>query len=254
MTVTQGAQQRFFLYDSLSRLIRAKNPEQDANASIALSNPWMSNSQWSLKYVYDANGNLTSRTDARNVTASYTYDGINRNIYLSYSDGTPAVERHYDFGGNGRGRLYYSYSYNTHPISGAAAHTYTALTSYDAMGRPLTQTQYMQNSSGAFVGYTTTRTYDLAGHVTGQNHPSNRSVSYSYNAGGRTNSFTGFLGGGNRTYADTFSYTAAGQLTKERFAMQSTSLITICITTIGCNRSIFAGASSARPRHGCCME
>jgi YD repeat-containing protein len=61
----------------------------------------MANSQWSLKYAYDANGNLTSKTDARNVTTGYSYDAINRNIYVSYTDGTPSVERHYDVATNG---------------------------------------------------------------------------------------------------------------------------------------------------------
>src|SRR4051794_17135801 len=44
-TVTQGVQHRYFMYDSLSRLIRAKNPEQDANTSLALSDPVSGNSQ-----------------------------------------------------------------------------------------------------------------------------------------------------------------------------------------------------------------
>jgi RHS repeat-associated protein len=216
--VTQGAQTRFFLYDSLSRLIRAKNPEQDANANIALTDPLTGNSQWSLKYVYDSNGNLISKTDPRNVTANYSYDAINRNIYLSYSDGTPTVERHYDFAANGKGRLYYGYSYNPHPVTGAAAHSYTVINSYDAVGRPLNQTQNVLNSSGAWIGYTVSRGYDLAGHVTSQTYPSGRTVSYSYNAGGRTGSFSGGLGDGvTRTYADTFSYNAAGQMAKERF-------------------------------------
>ena len=32
--VTQGSQQRFFMYDSLKRLIRARNPEQSTLGSL----------------------------------------------------------------------------------------------------------------------------------------------------------------------------------------------------------------------------
>src|SRR5678810_1159502 len=42
--VTQGSQQRFFMYDSLKRLLRARNPEQGTLASLNLSDPITSNS------------------------------------------------------------------------------------------------------------------------------------------------------------------------------------------------------------------
>jgi hypothetical protein len=37
--VQQGTQYRYFFYDSLSRLVRAKNPEQDAYSGLNLGNP-----------------------------------------------------------------------------------------------------------------------------------------------------------------------------------------------------------------------
>ncbi|MBL8191079.1 MAG: hypothetical protein JNK38_23885, partial [Acidobacteria bacterium] len=69
--VEQGTQYRYFLYDSLSRLLRARNPEQNTNSNLALTPPsdqTTGNTAWALKYVYDSNGNLTGKVDPRNVT------------------------------------------------------------------------------------------------------------------------------------------------------------------------------------------
>lgn len=53
-TVTQGAQTRTFVYDSLKRLTSALNPESGT-----------------ISYTYDSNGNLATKTDARTITATY---------------------------------------------------------------------------------------------------------------------------------------------------------------------------------------
>jgi hypothetical protein len=87
--VAQGSQHRYFMYDSLSRLIRASNPEQDANANIALDDPITGNSSWCYAYSYDPNSNLETKTDARNVTTTHTYDALNRVRTRSYSGPAP---------------------------------------------------------------------------------------------------------------------------------------------------------------------
>ncbi|NJM52595.1 MAG: RHS repeat protein [Blastocatellia bacterium] len=74
----QGEQSRYFMYDSLGRLLRAKQPEQDANPSLAATDPITGNSQWSVAYAYDANGNITSTMDARGISITGTYDNLNR--------------------------------------------------------------------------------------------------------------------------------------------------------------------------------
>ncbi len=228
--VTQGAQNRYFLYDSAGRLVRARNPEQDVNASYNLTDPvtGAGNNQWVLKYAYDENGNLKKRWDARGVATSYSYDDINRNYSIGYatsgtsSAGTAAVERYYDGATLGKGKLWRTISYNAHPLTAQAAYQYNELTAYDTMGRPTNGGQWFLNSSAQWVIYPMSRSYDLASHVTGQTYPSNRTVSYSYTSAGRLNSFTGTLGDGvSRTYADTFSYNAAGQATSERFGTQT---------------------------------
>jgi YD repeat-containing protein len=80
--VTQGIQQRFFMYDSLKRLIRARNPEQGTLASLNLSDPLTGNSAWSTGYQYDVAGNPTQKTDARGIVATFAYDSLNRNTTI----------------------------------------------------------------------------------------------------------------------------------------------------------------------------
>lgn len=64
----QGQQQRSFVYDALGRLTSATTPEAGA-----------------LTYTYSDYGLVLTRTDARNVTASYQYDSLNRFIGVGYT-------------------------------------------------------------------------------------------------------------------------------------------------------------------------
>jgi YD repeat-containing protein len=138
--VDQGGQLRYFMYDSLSRLIRAKNPEQgNFTADAAGGFPALtdgasgtSNSQWSTGYVYDAGGNLTKRKDARNVVTTYEYDALNRGKTVRYSDGTRDIDRFYDGAINGKGRFWYS---NWDPNNNTRFDMHLVIDNYDAMGR-----------------------------------------------------------------------------------------------------------------------
>src|ERR1051326_2514229 len=167
--VTQGGQQRFFMYDSLKHLLRARNPEQGTVASLNLSDSITGNSAWSIGYQYDANGNLTQKTDARGVVSNYTYDALNRNTTLDYSDTTsinPDVTRFYDGAVNGKGRFWYNYS-NGDFSNGSNAEA-MAIDSYDALGRPLVQRQLYKLNGTWNQTFQTTRVYNLAGGVTSQ--------------------------------------------------------------------------------------
>jgi RHS repeat-associated protein len=222
--VDQGGQLRFFMYDSLSRLIRAKNPEQSANGGLALSDAVTDNSQWSAAYSYDANGNLYQRTDARGVTTTYQYDHLNRNITIRYSDGTKDVDRHYDGAINGRGRFYY---FNWDAANNTRFDSHKSVTAYDAVGRPLVQHQYFLTNGAASQDYIVSRAYDYAGNVTSQTYPSGHTVTYNYDAAGRPGdngnqlAFTGNLGDGvARTYSSAITYSEFGGIQQEQFGTQ----------------------------------
>jgi RHS repeat-associated protein len=219
--VTQGIQNRYFMYDSLSRLIRASNPEQVVNSSLspALTDTVTQHQGWSLAYTYQANGNLLTRTDARNVTTTFGYDALNRVTSKTYTDSTPAVNYYYDGAALGKGRLW-----QTMTSDPAHRNSYLAVNGYDAMGRPLSQRQefyYFNTASQGYYwsqDYTVQRTYDLTGHVKTQNYPSGHAVSYSYDGAGRTQSFTGNLGdGAQRNYATGIAYGPLNVMTQEQF-------------------------------------
>jgi len=217
----QGVQQRrYFMYDSLGRLIRAKNLEQ-GNFTADTDFPTLTDAtsgtsinQWSTGYSYDANGNLSKRRDARNVTTTYLYDNINRLTQTNYSDGTPYTLRTYDKAStNGRGLFYADYESST---SG----TINYVTDYDVMGRPTAgKVEFYLNGTGWLPAYTTSRTYDKMGHVTAQVYPSQHTVSYDqYDVAGRLKNFTGNLGDGlTRTYATGIGYDPASRLQQEQF-------------------------------------
>jgi RHS repeat-associated protein len=214
--VQQGTQTRHFMYDSLSRLIRARQPEQDVNGNLYLYDPVTANTQWTMAYAYDANGNLTTRVDARNVTTTYQYDQINRLIRTEYPDVMPLTLLTYDFGVNGRGRFFQDYESST---SGQV----TSVRAYDAMGRPIEQdVQFHVAGSGWTGAYTTRRSYDQSGNVTSQTYPSGRAVSYQYDGAGRTNHVAGNLGDSvSRIYSTSTQYDAASRMTREQFGTQT---------------------------------
>ncbi len=228
--VTQGTQQRFFMYDSLKRLIRARNPEQGTHVSLNLSDPLTGNSAWSSAYQYDANGNVSQKTDARGVVSTYVYDALNRNTTVDYSDTVsinPDVKRFYDGATNGKGRFWYFYTGGDYYTGDNV--DCTSVDSYDAVGRPLVQRQLFKLNGTWSPTYQVSRIYNRAGGVTSQTYPSGHSVAYNYDSAGRLAdkdalnlALTGNLGDGvQRTYSSGNTYSPWGTLTMERFGTQT---------------------------------
>ena len=228
--VTQGSQQRFFMYDSFKRLIRARNPEQETYSSLTLSDPVTGNSLWSMGYQYDVNDNLIQKTDARGVVSTYAYDAFNRNTTIDYSDTTavnPDIKRFYDGATKGIGRFWYNYAGNELSIDSNVEKT--VVESYDALGRPKVRRQSFKQNGTWSEPFQTSRDYNLAGGVILQTYPSNHFVTYNYNSAGRLAdkdaqnlAFKGNLGDGQeRTYASGNTYSSWGSLTMERFGTQT---------------------------------
>jgi YD repeat-containing protein len=174
---------RSFSYDSLSRLVAASNPESASAANPpSRSCAGASGSSWTSCYGYDANSNLTSRTDNRAVTASFSYDALNRLLGKSYSDlATPFSCYQYDLSSvtNGIGLLSNAW---TLPGSGSGCSPATApappaspgfltlksILAYDPTGRPTSaqQQQCVGSSCAAPSPYSLSMAYDLVGNMT----------------------------------------------------------------------------------------
>jgi RHS repeat-associated protein len=219
--VQQGSQQRFFMYDSLQRLIRADNPEQEPLIALNLTDPVTNHSNWAVKYEYDDNGNLTSKTDARGVVTQNSYDALNRLTTVLYringqaDPNTGDIQYLYDNAVYGKGRLWLTYRWGAKP-------SHTAVGQYDAMGRVKQLWNLFGDGQGGWsVGYEVYRKYNLAGAVISQRYPSEHTVNYLYDTAGRTSSFTGNLGDGlTRTYASSFIYNARNRVTQELFGTE----------------------------------
>jgi len=223
--VTQGAQTRWFAYDSLSRLIRARNLEQHCNPNLPPhTDPFTGASCWSTAYSYDANGNLTQRIDARGIETKYYYDGLNRNWGIDYINGSQKsnVARVFDGAVNGKGRLYWDRTQEGGTQELGANVTMNLTDGYDALGRPLQKRQHFWQGANWGPGYYIQQTYDLAGNIKTMTYPSGRTVNYSYDQAGRLSSFTGNLGDGQlRTYSTITQYHPGGMIERETFGTQT---------------------------------
>jgi RHS repeat-associated protein len=218
--VDQGTQQhRYYMYDSLSRLIRSRNPEQDANPDLAVSDPVTNNDQWSAKIDYYVNGNVSARTDARGIKIEYLYDNLNRLYRRTYTATrtlpagtyatTPAVDYYYD------GRGLSSAPQNTLGKLTCAHSSVSEMryTGFDAMGRVTSSQQVIDGQTYQMPSYT----YNLAGSLLTQTYPSGRTVKNDYDDGGKLSVVSGQVPTQTwKTYASDFdySYTNSGAVSQ----------------------------------------
>jgi RHS repeat-associated protein len=212
---TQGGQYRYFMHDDLGRLLYAKQPEQEANTNFSATDPVTSNTAWSVKYEYDANGNITKTTDANNVYVEGTYDNLNRLTLRNYSDSTPDVTFYYD-------GKYLDINDASQTATGSVKGKATCITSsvsrtnyksFDNLGRLLTNQQITDGVTYDF-GYQ----YNLSGALIEETYPSGRIVKNTLNSDGelslvqaKKNSSTGYY-----AYAMGFDYNSSGALNKMR--------------------------------------
>jgi len=217
-TVTQGTRTRSFTYDSLSRLVRAANPESGT-----------------VLYNYDANGNLVLKIDPRpggaplpncsipyagtNVASCYEYDALNRPTLRDYNDATPDVRYVYDAQPLPTGAPAFTRGASTGRLvavttGGTNAGSYYG---YDGLGRVLKRIQRTDS-----INYLSEATYNKAGAALTETYPAvpgatdRRTISYNYDGAGRLLS----LNSGAPTYAagasvTGISYTPHGALDKE---------------------------------------
>lgn len=182
--VYQGAQLRIFYYSSLGRLLYANNPESDA-----------------IYYTYSESGDLLTRTDARGVRTTFTYDAMHRITTRSYSDGTPSVAYSYYLLGAAPpkvGQLEWA-------GSGVASSLYD---SYDALGRVTSSSHNVAGDQTRSFVYS----YWLNNSVKTVTNPSGHVFQYDVDDAGRTaRVYAGATVYGDLTVSNS-PYTADGRI------------------------------------------
>jgi RHS repeat-associated protein len=129
---------------------------------------------------YDANGNLTSKTTSRGMTATYSYDALNRPTQAIYSDQTPGASYQYDISCCG-----VTFSNPIGRITGAFSGNTELLFSYDVMGRPVKQWDCPPSGIARGYCYVISAQYDKAGDLTSLTYPGGRVVNFTFNAAGQ---------------------------------------------------------------------
>jgi RHS repeat-associated protein len=147
---------RRFTYDSLSRLLTAKNPETGT-----------------ITYGYNLDSFLTSKTDNRGITITYSPDALNRLTSKTYSDSEPTISYTYDAFTSGTN---YGIGRRTGMTDASGSTTWT----YDTMGRIWTESQTI-----ATINKSTSDTYNLDGSVATTTYPSGTVLSVTQGGDGR---------------------------------------------------------------------
>lgn len=207
---TQGEQSRYFLTDSLGRVLYSKQPEQEVNASFNATDSLTGNTQWAMKFTYDANGNILSKTDANGVSVSVIYDHLKRPIYRDYSNATPDVSFFYD--GTGLGQVPSNSKGQTTKVSSSVSESrYTA---FDSLGRIKSSQQITNGLTYNFPDYS----YDLAGNLTSRTYPSGRVVKNTLDENGdlATVESRKNIDSPLTVYLDQIKYTASGDVKESR--------------------------------------
>jgi RHS repeat-associated protein len=171
-SVNQGGVPRSFVYDSLSRLVSASNPESGTVCYASYSGSACQN-----QGGYDANGNLLTKTDARGITITYGYDLLNRLTQKSYSGLT--ISYAYD-AVNPPCTIPGSFNYGSYPKPHRTAMCDAAgneAWNYDLMGRVLVDQRTTNN-----VTKSTTYSFNFDGSVASLSYPSSRTLTYTMNS------------------------------------------------------------------------
>ena len=223
--VQQGAQNRYFKHDSLGRLIRVKQPEQEPNAALAMSDPYNTTWQWTAGFSYDIVGNVLTATDANAVTITNTYDKASRVTTRSYSgepagQTTPAVSFFYD--GREAGPQPPSPNFAKGKLTKVEnTISQTRYTVFDNFGR-LKEMEQRTPVGAETISTATPRvskyTYSFAGALIEEEYPSGRVVKNAFETDGDLLSVTSKKAGSQvfTPYASNFSYTASGGISQMR--------------------------------------
>lgn len=221
----QPVQNRYYLYDSLGRVVRVRQPEQSPNPNLATTgNP--ENNQWTGAYSYDVLGNIVRFTDAKGINIINEYDLSGRptarcytkpNIHtvatrcseLSPSEvSTDTSQIDYFYDGKGLPEApQFALGSLTRVSNSVSESRYT---SFDSNGRLLASQQITDGHI-----YNFSYKYNLAGSLVEQTYPSGRTVSTFLNSDGSLSTISSKTANGpNKTFATGFDYAASGAVRK----------------------------------------
>ncbi len=217
----QPYQKRYFMYDSLGRIIRVRQPEQIPNPNLQTSgNP--ENNQWTAAYTYDILGNVIRMTDAKGVNIINEYDNVGRLVNRCYTKSqiqttaiqcsglssselsldTPSVNYYYD--GKGLSQVpQFSRGALTKVTNSISENRYV---SFDNNGRLLTSQQITDGQT-----YNFSYKYNLAGGLIEETYPSGRVIkNFADSDGGLATVSSKTSNGQFKTYATNFDYSSNG--------------------------------------------
>ncbi len=211
----QTVQRRYFMYDSLGRLTRVRQPEQIPNAGLnTTGNP--DNNEWTAGYSYDIVGNVLTVTDANGVVITNTYDKAGRVKTRSYTNETggyttPPVSYFYDgFTGQNQpptASPNFAKGALTKVSSSVSENLYTE---FDNFGRLKKSQQVTDGNTYEFL-----YKYNFSGALVEETYPSGRVVRNFLDADGGLAAVSSKAANGQmKTVATAFDYSATGDVKK----------------------------------------
>ncbi|HEY0426708.1 MAG TPA: RHS repeat-associated core domain-containing protein [Pyrinomonadaceae bacterium] len=205
-------QNRYFLYDSLGRLIRVRQPEQQINQSLSFADSVTGNSDWTAAFTYDVSGNLLTTVDAKGTVITNAYDKAGRVETRTYSgepggQTTPNVSFYYDGKGLSQPQTPNYAKGKLTKVTSTVSETVYA--QFDNLGRLLESRQITDGKT-----YTSKYQYNFSGALAQQTYPSGRVVKNDFESDGNLSRIYGQANpnAAERTYANSFSYTADGKI------------------------------------------
>ncbi|OQW62878.1 MAG: hypothetical protein BVN28_04805, partial [Nitrospira sp. ST-bin4] len=198
-------------YDTLNRKLAMSDPNMSTNGTTTCGDltavnpnatyPWYAAPCWN--YQYDASGNLTRQTDAKDQHLWFRYDGLNRRTQKDFT--TQKAQ--------GSGDVVYVYddTVTTYNRKGRLKEVTDAATNvafeYDALGRISKSTKVLDGTT-----YVTTSGYDGLGRLKEVTYPTAtpKTVEYLY-TGPALEKVQDKAGSGTTIYAAYSNYTSQGQ-------------------------------------------
>jgi RHS repeat-associated protein len=205
--VDQGGQLRNYKYDALSRLLFEKIPEQTDSISDGTNT-------WTIAYTYTDYNAISTKTDARGVVTTNSYDSLHRLTQVSYNSVSgvtkaPTVYYYYDYESN------YSISNEgglvrvllSDPTNGAQYEEFYTL---DSDKQPASTIRKVYTTGGTTRTYTTSYILNEASQATQLTYPSGLGVAVNHDSAGR---MSGLQNASTQTnYLSGLTYDMAGQV------------------------------------------